>query len=365
MNFVLRASSLRQAQLCPGSAVAQLGLPEQKSDMAEIGTRLHAAFAGDVEVAASLDMEEMETLQILISRRDALSQEFGSGAVVSAVIKEAFYQSFRNNEPFVEGHPDEVVLLAMEEKHRGLVWDAKTGWKEQEEPAINLQLRAYAYLVFDRHPEIDEIVAGLIPGKFSVPRPVLYERADIPAIEAEIRGIRDEASKFDAPRNPSMAACRFCKALGTARCPETQMAIDHSARPVIMATLSPEQKSNRLQMFALALKIIERETELYRSELEADPNAIPGWTLTEGTSKRVIVDAQRAFEALGDGFDSAAFVKICKLGIGDYEKIFARATGIKGPALKSEMKLRLGPAIEIHTSRPSLKQTGPQLEEAA
>ena len=57
-NGLPSASSMERYQLCPGSYMAERGLPEATSEDAEAGNRIHAVLAGETVTPPLTDDEE-------------------------------------------------------------------------------------------------------------------------------------------------------------------------------------------------------------------------------------------------------------------------------------------------------------------
>lgn len=363
---MIRASSLRQAQLCPGSVRAQDGLPEIATDDSALGTLIHAADAGNAGALAQLREIPggIDLLEKTVVKREELSAEYARGGDVYALLREETLTGL-----LVTGHPDQVIILEMKDgAFRALIWDSKTGWKEQDEPAINLQLRAYAYLVFTRYPTVEEIVAGLIPSRFKVPSPVVYTRADITAIEAELKDIQAEAAKPEAKRIPSFDACRYCRAKATDRCPETLQLPATFNQPLNIATLTPEQKGILLEQCEMASDRIKTIREKLKEELAGNPDAIAGWTLKPGRKNPIIAKPSEIYALVEDAIDPEAFGdSCCEVSVTKLRKVLGAALDWKVKDHKKNTDARLGALLTYVETAPSLARTKQQeqLEEAA
>jgi len=73
-------------------------------------------------------------------------------------------------------------------------------------------------------------------------------------------------------------------------------------------------------------------------------NQVPGWSLLEKQGARQIKDVTKAFAL--SGLSEAAFLKACKVGIGELEEQWAKEKGIKKAAAKREVNVALADVIE-------------------
>ena len=264
----------------------------------------------------------------------------------------------------VEGHPDEVIVA--EHSVHGwiaLVTDVKTGFLEVDSAECNDQLRAYAIGV----PELAGVevkrVYGKIIQRFFKHNTVEYDAESLRDARVDVLGVVHETERPDAKRVPSEAACRYCKALGTSRCPETSQIVD-AVVVAPVAELSGELIARRLDLFAVAEKLIEKEKDLYKAMLEKKPDSIPGYFLKPGASRATIPDSQSAYNRVEDILALDAFQKSLTVNAGKLEDAIGEATGLKGQALKKRFEELLGSDLVKTTNAPSLaKMTKSMLKE--
>lgn len=344
----IRASNGYQAYLCPGSVSAQEGLPERTGDAVQTsGTRVHAADAGEeIELFA----DEEDTLETIQSKRERLSAPFREGFESLNVIREKDYLF-----GYFKGHPDFVEILGNDQQIRAMIFDSKTGWKEQTAPEQNLQLRIYAYLIFNEHPEVGEVVAGLIPSRLKTPLPVLYSRSDLPAIEEQLGDIHAEATKPNAKRIPSDEACRWCRARSTDRCPESiplNTQLFKTPPELLIKTLTPSQKGQLLDECKLLEGHIKAAREHLYAEIKRNPDAIENYHLVPGDVRGSIPNVDACYQTVSDmltleEFQSTLSVKqkALKDAIRDY---LGSTEGIKGKAAATRIKALLAPVTVFY-----------------
>jgi hypothetical protein len=355
----IRASDAYPVSLCPGKFRACDGLPDYREDdpTRDSGTRVHAADAGE---EIDLSDDEEVTLETVKAKREFVSDKLSEGLKHLKTIREKDY-AFGN----FTGHPDVVEIWENEDGHyvRGLVWDTKTGWREQTEPASNLQVRIYVYLAFMAHPEIDEIYAGLIPSRFKTPPPVLYNRLDLPAIEANLADIWNAANKPDAPRIPSYDACLYCRARATDRCKETipmnnKLAIIKAES--LLATLTPKEKGMLLEECSIIEGNIKIARLRLKQELSENPDAVEGWGLVPGDVRGSIPNAEACYQIVSDFMTQEEFqssLKVAQKPLKDAIKDYlVEKEGINGKAAAARIKAILAPVTILKQGEDRLER---------
>lgn len=368
-TFKIRASNGYQAELCPGSVRAQEGLPEikQPDALRDSGSRIHAADAGE---EIDLELNEEETLEIVKAKREAVSAPFRDGYETILILRETYLE-----DDMFTGHPDYIEVIQSETSTRSLIFDSKTGWKEQTAPEQNLQLRIYAWLQYESAPTSD-IVAGLIPAKFKTPLPVLYNGDDIDLIREHLTAIWKAANAPDTPRVPGKEQCRYCRARATDRCPETipsrsnlpdglvynYMDILLNQHESLLASLTPEQKGRLLD----ECEILEGNIAMARARLleeaQAHPSAVVGWRVGMTKGRPSIDDAQKCFDQVSEYLPQDEFVTVCKVHktkLVDALKVKLRAlaTPIRGEKAATLIKGLLDPVTVAGEGSPKLFRT--------
>src|SRR5579859_7260989 len=118
-----RASKLLRRKLCPGSAVAERGLPDIDSEDAAEGTLLHAAWlTGTLEERIVLTDEQFGLLERASAMRDELARQvFGNIPKIGIEIADELY--IESSALDLTGHLDVVMFSGKV----GLIIDLKTG----------------------------------------------------------------------------------------------------------------------------------------------------------------------------------------------------------------------------------------------
>ena len=357
----LRASSAQRVALCPGSVHAEDGLPE-RTDGGDTGrgTLVHALIANRYgmipaslkaaeEAPADRRREAEEIADALIARFEKTAG-FAIDPLDVRVLENAVHFGAW------EGHPDLVLA------HGGAlhVVDWKTGWQGTPDAADNAQTRVYA--VACAHGSAAQAFTYVVtPGEATVCR---YTPADLAKAAAELASIYSAALPANAPRFESVSACRYCRAFGTERCPETQNlparipASEVAAFAEKLQVAEADELAGVEETCALIARLHEQVREEIKRRLAADPQAVPGYKLTTGRTTRKVTSTEQAFTLLGD-VDQATFLSACRLSLPDLAKALARRPGADGAKVSEAAARRriddaLAPVIVEEPSGPAL-----------
>ena len=340
------ASSMERYQLCPGSWNAEQGLPEETSEDAEIGNRIHAVLAGET-VTPPLTDDEERTMEVCRSQAQAL---------LDAILPHRDEMHLERRYWWGKewsGKPDVVAVDCVFAE--GLVIDYKTGRGDVASAEGNMQLRALAVLVAREHHLVKVTVAIVQPlaGSVSV---CTYESLDLCRADEELAGIIASIQKPDAPRRASSKACKYCKAKAT--CPEAlalaesaPLAVSRDGRELV---ISPERIAEFLGQVPAIEAVVEAVKAKARRMLEAG-ETVPGWTLKPGAERETITDPTTVFNrAAAAGVNSEAFMACVSVTKGKLKDAVKAATGEKGKALDARMETILAGCTETKAAAPSL-----------
>jgi CRISPR/Cas system-associated exonuclease Cas4 (RecB family) len=340
------ASSMERYALCPGSYAAERGLPDTTSADAETGNRIHAALAGEAVTPPLTDDEQrvMEACQsqatwlldtILPHRDDMrLEQRMWAGKEWS-------------------GKPDLIAIDTL--RNRAVVIDYKTGRGEVTRAEGNMQLRALAVLVY-RELWVESVTVAIVQplaGEVSVAE---YSGDDLVRASLEIDRIIEGIHAERAPRSPSAAACKYCKAKGT--CLEAQamverlsLEVSRDGREIVM---SPERIAAFLDIAPAAEAVIEAVRAKARRMLEAGEQ-IPGWTLKPGSVRESITDPSTVFgRFMAAGGTQEQFMPCVSVTKTKLKDALKTMTGEKGKALDARLESILAGCTEEKQAAASL-----------
>lgn len=368
---MIRASQIHRLRLCPGSLKAEDGLPESSNAYSEAGTRIHKML--ETSDCSTAKPDEMDLIKDLVRlKQTALEDILGECKKPFHVIREKeVYVYDEAGHKKIVGHPDEVIL-AEHPKHGwvALITDTKTGFLEVDSAEDNDQLRAYSLGIHElAGVDVVKVYAKIIQ-RFVKHNVVEYDQADLKLAHADVMGVVRDAEAPDAKRAPSQNACRYCRALGTSRCPETSQIVEQAADELVVP-LTPEQMARRIELFGIAEKIIEKEKAEYKELLAKDAEAIPGYYLKPGNVLGKIFNAQATFEIVAPVFTAhyketspkdaddkalALFQSCVTVNKGKLEDAISDATGLKGMALDNECEQLLSTVIVKSQNAPSLSK---------
>lgn len=353
------ASGMERLALCPGSWNLESTLPpEPESEDAASGTRIHAALAGE---NVTLSHEERDTLEIIKRLEEEAIQIAFEGQAPRSLFREErmwFGDKF-------SGKPDVYATL---HAHK-LILDAKTGRNETPIAANNIQLRALAVLAdYVTWNLSDSITVGILaPWQENRITLARYDRANLDAAREEILGVLKRAEDPNAPRVPSIEACRYCRARGV--CPEARavaLALPVAETPELPTpTRTPEALAAALTGDELSAcltrgRLFDRIHEAIRDEAKRRMTAgetIPGWTLKPGTKRTTITDPQAVFQRFAAlGGTAEQFMGAVKVTNGKLESAVRDVTGAKGVGLKQTMAALVEGASEEKETSPSLEE---------
>ncbi len=345
------ASSMERYQLCPGSWRAEQGQPDETSEDAETGNRIHAALAGEVVTPPLTDDEE----RVAKACGEQLWELLESTGCLRRVYTEERLWSLDGR---WSGKPD--VATMKENGLAALVVDYKTGRGDVTDATSNLQLRALAVLVSDE-VWADEVTVAIVQPLAGPVSTCTYDSAALDVARAEITGIIDAIQKPDAPRIPSAKACQYCKA--KAICPEARnasVAMPMSNIPAgttpdaIAATLTSETLAEFLERAQFATKVIDACRDEARRRIQAG-ESVPGWKLKPGSERETITDPTTVFNRASLlGVNAEAFMGCVSVAKGKLKDAVKLATGDKGKALDERMQSVVYGCIELKRTAPSL-----------
>jgi len=371
---VTSSSNLHQRELCPGSAAAEEGLPNEESEYSAEGTFLHALDAqGEVYDQQPTD----EQRHILKAAAEADESIFRAVTEKMEISRDEDFIEGREGEYWLRrgfrsifpGHPDRWRYYT--DRKVLVVIDKKFGYKEVTAAEVNRQLMSYGVMVaqeFDvervfvaiNQPRLPAMLRVTI-GEFSKEKLAqakeliftIYDGAHNP----------DGSTRKDVPRVAGDDQCRYCKA--KLQCDAYQ------EKYVFLAKTSEEGKSSFVAKLAtLADEDLDRIYVACKfASLIEDP-------AKEEILKRMESGGMKGYQAQSNGFTSTitdnagALMALRELGLPD-EKIacpvarktlkeeLALAKGITQVEADKQIKALLAPYSESKPKSPSLKRTGP------
>ncbi len=309
------ASGMQRIALCPGSWLAERAYPEESSEAAEAGTRLHK----HMELGTlPEDPEEAEAVEWCRTQERLLVERYVAPMGADQVLREVRWWAADGS---FSGQGDVVYV------HEGcaLIVDYKFGRAPVPAAASNMQLASLAKLAFDNLADIKVVFCAILQPFASrqEPRVVRYQLADVPQLRRYFGNLLAEAERPGARRVPGEEQCRYCKA--RAACPACNTLVARETQ-VDVATAwpdwTPEKKAEALRLANLAKKWAEAVERKAKSDLK-DGFPIPGFSLGAGKQSFKISDAQGAFGQLNAliGLTGEEFAGCCTVKISALDKV--------------------------------------------
>ncbi len=344
------ASGMERIALCPGSFALEAQCPEPpESPEAASGTKIHAALAGDLIARDSLTDEERETYDACEGLAGQLMDQYGG--TPHSMEKRLWSPSF----PTYSGKYDRLIEFS----DGWLAKDFKTGRGEVTPAESNWQLRALAVLVADNMPTDRYVVVAIIqPNGYPQVTQAVYYLEDIQTARVQISHILEQAYAPDAPRIPSIQACKYCRAKGI--CPEANAGVLDVAKrePLSLQTLNPQQLGEFMDACDRAEAVIEEGRRLAKERLKADPTSVAGYRLKPGAVKRSVKSVSGAFEALKGTLSRTEFESASSVSLGALATVYKEVTGCTQAAAEEAVAvvLREVKLIEEKQNQPSLER---------
>lgn len=347
-KITFRPSELKRLRLCPGSYFTAYGIKQVAGDDARRGTRIHGALnrkycKGEVQCLGLSD-EEYKAFSML----DGFTQQIiDNHAGLCRIPEGEMTLKVVTDEYDLVGHPDLTLVCNDGTLH---LIDWKSGYGEQDAAEDHDQIMGYIWLIA-HHTNVEEIYAHVV-----TPRGIstfIYKFEDIQRAIKQTHETCTNALRVVA-RTPSADACKYCPAFGTEYCPESvEQAL--AVGDIKETALSKDTLVRVLPLIPLIDKLIKKAETQAKQMLEADPNAFGGeWELKPGAVRRVIENAQAAFDALSDVIEPEKFAQCCDVGISELEKAVAEIRGLKGDEAKEFVNVRLADVIQTKQNKPSL-----------
>jgi hypothetical protein len=250
------------------------------------------------------------------------------------------------------GHPDLVIVCADGTVH---VWDWKCGFAAVKVATENPQLMCYAVLLSQDQAFTDAIeeAGGLTVHLISVGN----EWGDVVtsahyAVDAlgkaldYLGSIAEATRDKDAPRTPHPDACRYCRARGTSRCPESVAAIEAVGAGVEKITdpatgfiVATQAATGEVAALWDSCKVAEAAIENFKSMIRhhiesVGPQSIEGLKLTNGFEQLIpapTADVVRAFSRM---LDADSVIECSSVSVGKLAEKLKIEKSMTGKAAK-------------------------------
>ena len=265
------ASSMDRTMRCPGSAIAQIGIPDEPDQaVTETGNVVHAAMAGeeydeDQEDEATLGMTERQIVEQLQNMEAAAVQKWVedgySDGNHKVIREERFWIRDDKLEPVASGQPDVVY----QSDRSILVLNYKTGFKDPTASELNWQCRTEVVVTWFNMPkEIVHARAGILASRLTNKLDTTdYDVEDFRRLRTEIIHAQWRSRQPDAPRVPG-DHCRWCKAKAHCRENVVYGMVVASKVPIIKGPLN-RSKVDDLEIIAAVNRLTPAELGFFYS----------------------------------------------------------------------------------------------------
>lgn len=238
--------------------------------------------------------------------------------------------------PVFSGQADYIRIQG----DRALLLDFKTLWSRSPEPVRNHQIGTMAWLICNEFPQVKEVTGQILSPHYTYNK-WLWLRDELQDYWTKtVEPVLLKASRATEPV-PS-DHCKFCP--GMLICPAVKK------KSKALAVLSPTgdlpeilptgpMAAELLTSMEVVKQLISALEFYYKNLLAKDPEAVPGWGLLEGQTKRSINKPKELADAL------------TKLGIDWWPAVSMAVTKAEKLAPKG---FSLQPFVEMKQNAPSL-----------
>lgn len=350
------ASNIARRKSCPGSHVAEDGLPEDEdSEQSAEGTMLHALSADPLLSRDECTPDQLRVLDRCDYHKDSVLEQ------IVAIENLDEYAYDHGNErmlwlhkgirPYVPGHCDYWRYYPAAEVL--IILDKKFGRREVPGADINYQLRTYAVQGAQEWPCKRAYVAIVQPRLYgdAATSIAVYDAPALVTARAEIIAIRDACTP-DAPRYASDDACRYCKAKLNCQQYQERVQLIEQARAVPVTSLSDEQLGQVIDACKFATLIeTDAKAEARRRIREG---AMPGFTLKPNAPRREIHGGSLAFNLLREaGFTETELFGAATLSVSSATKLYTNRKRTAKEAAQA-LSVVLGGCLRINEIEPSV-----------
>jgi hypothetical protein len=369
LRAINSSSQLGRRLKCPGSALAEKGLPKLDSPWSAEGTLLHELDADPKKSRKDLDATQREALE----RNAALRQKFldaslprlgiSEKAKCVHIIEREFILLDDDLEPVIShgdrvpGHPDHVYHYP--EFKIAIIIDSKFGRIPVTAAWLNLQLRSYAVMLSDIYDLETVLVAITQPWAKSPDdlHSAELSKADMPQYKREIMDVIRATESPNAPRHASVESCTYCAAC--AYCP-LAVSTASSLAEVKVTEISIAELEALGPDIELAKKVIEAWSKRMKYVAENFPDQLKLYELAKVKERRSIENVWMACQILKDHgiiADETEFIKkLAKVSVGDIEAKVVEDTKATSSSAELLIEKALGALIVKKPMERSLQK---------
>jgi uncharacterized protein DUF2800 len=270
------------------------------------GIRMHE---GNLNEGEDLEPQERESWERVQRKRAAFIESWAQGPEFESIKEERFIMR-KGLRILATGQPDEVLLAGK----RAAILDSKFGWHEVAQPRINWQLAAYALGVWQRYG-VEEITVQLL-SPYHDYEPFCYGPEELGKVAKSVDLICAELA--DPPQPIAGDWCRYCQARLICQAAKGEAG---QVMKLSLVELPVGDKAGRiLHEIVRAEELFEQIRKHYKSLLDKDPAAVPGWQLVS-QNRRWVTNVYKAYQRVDDRVELAAFLEKCSLSLSNLEEL--------------------------------------------
>lgn len=351
------ASGMQRLHECPPSfEMERLAPPEEESDVAASGTRIHAVLAL-LASADTLSMAECDTLDMCAKQAGEVVAEWAGHHGLETPDQTLREQRLgmtalgRVLDVTPEATADFLFTgqadLVLVKDGKALVIDYKTGRGDTAEAVDNAQLAALAVLVAGRY-KVEAVRVAIVQPWAGKPTVSDYSANGLALAKSWLIDSLNAASESTPDQARAGEWCKYCKA--KAVCPALKLAALQTVEVLDSATL-PHGDNQREALFARAMELTPERLlaanhglAMVKSMTSAIEGAfrvrvmageMPGWKIETKPGNREVTDAQKAFAGLASlGVTESDMLEAATVSITALEEAVRKRSGIKTQTAK-------------------------------
>ena len=349
-------SSLERRFLCPWSAKAEHGLPEDENPYAASGTRIHEAAAKYIteDVSPKLeDVAEQEAAEAICWKWDQFRSQHEINTAQAErrlVYKQPWGDEIYHGTADVVVNTDDAGVFII---------DWKTGRRQVADASDNWQGAGYALALMQECNLAEVSVLFFNPVARQETRALFNDMATLnDQITAAIAKC-ETATEEDA--RPGLSQCRYCKAAKAGVCKmfirEASLRLNAMNSP--MSEWTDDQASSELDRVKAAEKYIEAVKAEVLRRAARNGGVCGAWKVRERLGARKVKDVGGLFGAVENVVSEPEFMSICTIPVGKLETLWAQKRKTDNPDakvrdLKADFKTITEPFMELGPSTTEL-----------
>lgn len=302
----MSASKIARVAVCPGSLLAEEGLPNSTSEAAQRGTDIH-------EIAEKILRQQPVTGAdddlLVIAQKYVTTALYQTSHAKKHYIELDVTEALKTIHPSLGGTADLVAIGG------GVmtVCDLKTG-RIEVSPENNLQLMTYALgaAIALKAPETVQVRLAIYQPDHGGWREWSCTHADLMEWKDKLLALAIAAHQPDAPKNPEESACKYCRAKTS--CDALRSRAVNAAKTEFGLGITPEQ----LEDAALCAAWADAVQDEAKKQLAEKPDSIKGWAMKPGARMVKFKDEKMVAELLKgkpEAFSLKSASAIIKLGL--------------------------------------------------